>query len=237
MIVIPAIDILGGKCVRLARGRYTTARKVAEDPVKAAKDFEASGAELIHLVDLDGAREGRCVNTETFQQIVENVQVPVQVGGGIRNMETVDYYLEHGVSRVVLGTAAYENKELVMHAIDKYGSKIAVGIDAELGYVKIAGWTESIGISYLELAKISEKMGAQTIIYTDISCDGMLCGPNYEHLKQLRDSLKVNIIASGGIRDIRDIEKLKAIGMHGAICGKSLYDGSLSLYEAVEMAR
>ena len=237
MLVVPAIDLLGGKCVRLSRGRYTTARKVSEDPLQAAKDFVKSGAEWIHLVDLDGARDGRCVNVESFKKIVEKVQVKVEIGGGIRTMETVDYYIKNGASRVVLGTAACEDRTFVNQAIEKYGDKIAIGIDAELGCVKVSGWLEDSGCNFIDLAKIAEKMGVQNIIYTDISCDGMLCGPNFAHLQQLRDAVNVNMFASGGIHSLDDIEKLKDMGMYGAICGKALYDGRVSLYEAVQVAK
>lgn len=237
MIILPAIDILGGKCVRLTKGEYGTAEQVAADPVETALSFERAGAEYIHMVDLDGAKEGSRVNSDIYTEVAKRVHVPIEVGGGIRDMDTVDYYISKGIERVIIGSAALKNPPLVKEAVRKYGERIAVGIDALDGMVKTAGWLEGSSVNYIDLAREMEKIGVKYIIFTDISKDGTLTGPNLEQLDALAKSVGINIIASGGIRDIGNIRDLAAMNLYGAICGKSIYSGSLDLKEAIAAAR
>lgn len=236
MIILPAIDILGGKCVRLTKGEYGTAEQVAEDPIETALSFESDGAKFIHMVDLDGAKYGSRRNSEIYEKVAKKVQIPIEVGGGIRDMDTIDYYISKGIERVIIGSAALKNPELVKRAVDKYHERIAVGIDALDGKVKASGWLENSDTNYIELAKAMKNIGAEYIIFTDISKDGTLSGPNYEQLQKLSEAVDVNVIASGGIRDIENIRRLTEMKLYGAICGKSIYSGSLSLKEAIEVA-
>ena len=233
MIILPAIDLLDGKCVRLEKGRYTTARKVAEDPLKAASDFQNSGAEYLHMVDLDGACAGCRFNQEIISQIVRKVQIPIELGGGIRNMETVDFYMQLGISRVIIGSAALKDPVLVERAVSKYGERIAVGIDAEAGYVKAEGWTQGSDIYFTDLAKKMEIIGVKYIIFTDIDKDGTLEGPNFKQLEELQKAVNANVIASGGMHDLDDIYRLKKMDLYGAICGKSIYSGRIILGDAI----
>ncbi len=237
MIILPAIDILAGECVRLFKGEYGTARKVANDPVQTIKDFEASGAQFIHLVDLDGAKRGEKTNAELFIKLAKVANVPLELGGGIRDMETVKFYLDGGISRIILGSAALKNKDFCKMAVDKYGEKIAVGIDAKNGYVSTSGWLETSDVDYIEFAKEMEKIGVRNIIFTDISKDGTLEGPNLEMLSALQNSVNIDITASGGVKDIDDIKNLKAMNLYGAIAGRSIYDGTLDLREAIEVCK
>lgn len=236
MIILPAIDILGGRCVRLTQGEYGTAEQVAEDPLETARSFESDGAKFIHMVDLDGAKYGSRRNSEIYEKVAKKVQIPIEVGGGIRDMDTIDYYISKGIERVIIGSAALKNPELVKRAVDKYHGRIAVGIDALDGKVKTSGWLENSDTDYIELAKAMKNIGVEYIIFTDISKDGTLSGPNYEQLQKLSEAVDVNIIASGGIRDIENIRRLTEMKLFGAICGKSIYSGSLSLKEAIEVA-
>ena len=235
MIILPAIDICGGQCVRLVRGEFDTAHKVAEDPLQTALAFRAAGADWLHMVDLDGAREGRPVNTELFTETAEKSGLKVEVGGGIRSMETVERYLEAGVSRVILGSAALSNPALVCESTRKYGEKIAVGIDARNRMVSADGWLRDSQMDFIELARRMEQLGVDCIIFTDISKDGTLSGPNLEQLRELSETVCCKIVASGGISDIKDIEALGRLGLYGAICGKALYSGRLELAEAVRV--
>ena len=189
------------------------------------------------MVDLNGARDGRIVNNEIYEKVVKNVHVPIEVGGGIRNIETVDYYISKGINRVIIGSAALTNPELVKTAVEKYGDRIAVGIDAENGMVKTAGWLEKSNVYFIDLARKMQDIGVKYVIFTDISKDGTLSGPNTAQLDELSKSVDINIIASGGIHDINDIVKLKNMNLYGAICGKSIYSGSLDLKEAIEIAK
>ena len=233
MIILPAIDIKNGECVRLVKGDFDTAHKVAEDPLKTAQDFEASGAQWIHMVDLEGALEGKLQNAPIYLRIAENTSLKVEVGGGIRDMKAVDYYLSNGISRVILGSVAVENPVFVKEAVDKYGEKIAVGIDAKNGKVATRGWLTVGEDDYISFATQMEALGVSTIIFTDISKDGTLEGPNTEQLEALSKAVSCNIIASGGICNIEDIKTLCALNLYGAICGKSIYSGTLNLTEAV----
>lgn len=236
MIILPAIDICGGQCVRLLRGDFGTAEKVAEDPLETALSFRAAGADWLHMVDLDGAKAGRPVNTAIFTQAAEKSGLKVEVGGGIRSMETVEAYLAAGVSRVILGSAALSNPALVAEAAGRYGDRIAVGIDAKNRMVSADGWLNDSRVDFIELAKGVEQMGVGCIIFTDISKDGTLSGPNLEQLDELRRAVGCRVIASGGISDIEDIRALRQLDIYGAICGKSLYSGRLDLAEAIKEA-
>lgn len=238
MIILPAIDIRGGQCVRLYKGDFATAEKVAEDPLATAQSFAQAGAAWLHTVDLDGAVEGRPVNKAVFEQIVRRTPLKVEVGGGIRNMDTIAAYLDAGVSRVILGSAALSDPALVAEAIELYGSDaIAVGIDAREGIVQAQGWLAASTVHYIDLARAMTEIGVETIIFTDISRDGTLSGPNLEQLTALQQAVGGQIIASGGIRDLEDIKALRAAGLYGAICGKSLYKGTLDLAQAIQAAR
>lgn len=236
MIILPAIDICGGQCVRLLRGDFGTAEKVAEDPLETALSFRAAGADWLHMVDLDGAKAGRPVNTAIFTQAAEKSGLKVEVGGGIRSMETVEAYLAAGVSRVILGSAALSNPDLVEEAAGRYGDRIAVGIDAKNRMVSADGWLNDSRVDFIELARRVEQMGVGCIIFTDISKDGTLSGPNLEQLDELRRAVGCRVIASGGISDIEDIRALRQLDIYGAICGKSLYSGRLDLAEAIKEA-
>jgi len=239
MIILPAIDIMDGKCVRLVQGDYGTASKVAENPVETAKYFYDCGAEYIHMVDLDGAKFGSPKNAEIFTEVAKRVNIPIELGGGIRNMQTVGYYLNNGISRVILGSAILNDKKFAEEAVLKYGEKIAVGIDAKNRKVKTSGWLVENEVDFVELAKEMARIGVKNIIYTDISKDGMLSGVNFEHCKELKNALPsdVNITASGGVRNIDDILQLCSLDIYGVICGKSIYSGTLDLKEAVKTAR
>ena len=229
MIILPAIDILGGKCVRLYKGEYDTARQVANDAEETVKNFASAGAKYIHMVDLDGAKQGSAVNRDLFARVVKATEVPIELGGGIRNMETVDMYFDIGISRVILGSAALRDRAFLKSALNKYGDKIAVGIDAKNGKVSVAGWLEDSENDYIEFAKEMEYEGVKNIIFTDISKDGTLSGPNFEQLSLLSQSVKCDITASGGIRNQEDIDKLSQMNLYGAIVGRAIYDNTFSL--------
>ncbi|MCL2160004.1 MAG: 1-(5-phosphoribosyl)-5-[(5-phosphoribosylamino)methylideneamino]imidazole-4-carboxamide isomerase [Oscillospiraceae bacterium] len=239
MIIIPAIDILDAQCVRLVRGEYGSAQKVAEDPLATAKYFESCGAKYIHMVDLNGAKEGKPVNAEIFIKLAGSVNVPVELGGGIRDMEAIDYYIQNGISRIILGSAILKNKDFAKEAAKKHGEKIAAGIDAKNRKVQTSGWLEENEIDFTELAMEMAKIGIKNIIYTDISVDGTLKGANLEHYKELKNILPsgVDITASGGVGSMQDIKCLCELGIYGAICGKAIYSGDLDLKEAIEYTR
>ena len=239
MIILPAIDIKDGNCVRLFKGDFSTVEKVAADYMETAKGFETAGASWIHMVDLDGAKEGRPVNQHIYEDVAAKTGLKVEVGGGIRNLETIDTYLKSGVERVILGSAALKNPQLVKDAVQKFGSQhIVVGIDAKNGMVATEGWLEESDTDYITLAKEMIAVGVQYFIVTDIAKDGTLSGVNLEQLKDLRDATegKCNIIASGGVHTIADIRGCKELGLYGTICGKSIYKGTLDLREAIALA-
>lgn len=238
MVIFPAIDIKDGTCVRLFKGDFGTAEKVAEDPLETALSFKADGAEWIHMVDLDGALEGERKNSGIFLDIAARSGLKVELGGGIRTMKDISFYIENGISRVILGSAAITNPKLVEEAVNEFGGdSIAVGIDARGRKVMAQGWTEESELDYIDLAKRMDDMGVNYIIYTDIDRDGTLSGVNISHLLMINKAVMCNIIASGGINNIEDIKELGRNGIYGAICGKSLYKGTLSLKEAVEYSR
>lgn len=236
MLIFPAIDIKNGECVRLKKGDMNTAHKVAENFLDTALSFKQAGAAWIHMVDLDGAVNGKRINTSVFTETAAKSGLKVEVGGGIRKAEDVEYYLSRGIERVIIGSAALNNPQLVSDCINEYGSeKIVLGIDARNGMVAAEGWVKTSEISYIELAKRMEEKGVKYIIFTDIGRDGMLSGPNLEQLFALNDAVSCNIVASGGIKDIEDIKAVRDGGLYGVICGKSIYSGTLSLKEAVKV--
>ena len=237
MVILPAVDIMDGKPVRLYKGDFSTAHQVAEGALKTALDFEKAGAEWIHMVDLYGSLMKKRVNEKIFLSVAENTALKVEVGGGIRTMQDIDFYISSGISRVILGSVALKDPELVKKAVNAYGDKIAVGIDAKNGYAAAEGWTQTSDIYFTQLAKKMEQCGVKTIIYTDISKDGTLSGPNLEQLDEINSAVSCDIIASGGVTDIDDIKALKSLGLYGAICGKSIYSGSLDLKQALEVCK
>lgn len=237
MIIIPAIDIKDGECVRLIKGDYSTAQKVADDAVRTALSFKSAGAEWIHVVDLDGAKSAKPENLDLILRLLKGSGLKMEVGGGIRNMATIDNYLSSGISRVILGTAAVNNNDFVKEAVLKYGEKIAVGIDAKKGIVEQNGWTESTNVNYIEMAEQMESVGVKYIIFTDISRDGTQTGPNLDMLDKINRDVSCNIIASGGVSSLKDIANLQDLGLYGAISGKAIYSGMLSLNEAVKFCQ
>jgi phosphoribosylformimino-5-aminoimidazole carboxamide ribotide isomerase len=240
LIIIPAIDIKSGQCVRLAQGDFNRVTVFADNPIDMALSWEQKGAEFIHVVDLDGSVAGLPRNAAIIIDIVKQVNVPVQVGGGIRNMETIDYYLENGVAAVILGTAALQDEELVRAAGKKYPGKIILGIDALDGMVAIQGWTQKTQQSAVELAARYENCGIRAIVYTDIKRDGMEAGVNIEATKALAMAVNIPVIASGGVATIADVEKLlaeKGCVFSGVIIGRALYTGAISLTEAIDKCK
>ncbi len=238
MIIIPAVDIKGGRCVRLEQGRMDAETVYSEDPVEVASRWASAGAELIHMVDLDAAVTGRPVNFDIVERIISTTGVPVQVGGGIRDANIAGIYLAlGGVKRVILGTAAYEDPGLVKELAGKYPGRVAVGIDARGGKVAIKGWLDVTDQDAVTLAREFEGLGIACIIYTDISRDGMLAGPNLEATKEMTEAVDIPIVASGGISSIEDIKLLKGLKLKGAIIGKALYSGAIELKQAIAKAR
>jgi len=236
MIILPAIDLKDGQCVRLKKGDYATAYKVAEDAVETAKGFLSAGARLIHMVDLDGAKSGSSVNYDVVRRVIDRTSAAVELGGGIRSMEDIKFALSLGVSRVVIGSAAVRNPHFVKEAAAAYGERIAVGIDARGGTVRTEGWLNDSGEDYIKFAQKMEGYGVKTIIFTDIEKDGMLDGPNFTQLEALRAAVSCTIVASGGVSTLDDVRKLKALGMDEAIAGKAVYTGSLDLAAAIREA-
>ena len=237
MIIFPAIDIMNKKPVRLYKGEFSTAKQVAENALETAKAFKKAGAGWIHTVDLDGSLKKERVNSDVFLEIARETSLKVEVGGGIRSLEDIEFYLSNGIERVILGSVALKNPSLVKEAVGEFGERIAVGIDASNGYAAAEGWTESSNVYFTDLAKQMEDFGVKTIIYTDISKDGTLSGPNLSQLKEINNAVSCNIIASGGITDINDIIALRNEGLYGAICGKSIYNSTLDLREAIEICK
>ncbi|HHW45868.1 MAG TPA: 1-(5-phosphoribosyl)-5-[(5-phosphoribosylamino)methylideneamino]imidazole-4-carboxamide isomerase [Clostridiales bacterium] len=236
MVILPAIDIKNGQCVRLYKGDFGTAERVSEDPIKTAESFKAKGAQWLHIVDLDGALEGKPVNSDIIASVIRSTGLFVEIGGGIRSMDDIDFYINLGASRVILGSSAIDKPDLIKQAVREYGDKIAVGIDAKNGKVSGNAWLLDTEIDYIDHARRMDQLGVQYIIFTDISKDGTLSGPNLDQLKKLNTAVSCNIIASGGITNINDIRKLLNLNVYGAICGKSIYKGTLSLEEAIEIA-
>lgn len=232
MLIIPAIDIKNGKCVRLTQGDFSREKIYNENPIDVAKKFEEAGAEMIHVVDLDGAKDGVMKNKTVVKHIAKSVQIPVEVGGGIRDKKTIDELLSY-VLRIILGTAAIENKAFLQQVLNDYGNKIAVSLDAKNGIVTTKGWIETTDVDVFEYIKELETMGVKTIIYTDIARDGTLSSPNFESIQKLRTMFKGFLIASGGVSSMEDITKLKELGVDGVIIGKALYENKLKLQDAI----
>lgn len=240
MIIFPAIDIRGGKCVRLFKGDFAQETVFADNPVDMARRWEREGGEFLHIVDLDGAKKGSPQNLAVIKEILSAVKIPCELGGGIRTLEAVDEVLSLGVERVILGSAAVKNPQLVENACAKYGERIVVGIDAKDGNAAIDGWGVTAEISALELACRMKKLGVKTIIYTDISRDGTLTGVNVDATAELARQSGLKIIASGGVTRLDDITALRAHesdGIEGAIVGRAIYTGDLSLADAIAAAR
>lgn len=236
MIILPAIDIKDGNCVRLFKGDYSTVQKVAENYMDTARSFEEAGAKWIHMVDLDGAKDASQQNKEIFINVAKDTGLKVEVGGGIRSLDTVEMYLKNGISRVIIGSAAVKNPALVKDAVKEYGDRIAVGVDARGGYVATEGWLESSDVYFTDLAKAMSDVGVKYIIFTDISKDGTLSGVNSAQLDEINRACSANIIASGGVHTIDDIIACRRLGLYGTICGKSIYSGTLDLKYAIAEA-
>lgn len=235
MQIIPAVDIKNGKCVRLTQGKADTTIVYEEDPLKAALKWQEQGAQYLHIVDLDGAFTGEPVNFITVKNILSNIKIPAEIGGGIRTLETIKKYIDIGADRVILGTRIAASTEFLRQAVDLYADKIAVSIDASGGKIVVEGWVKITDTPAIDLAKKTKGIGVKTIIYTDIAVDGTLKGPNFKGIKELANAIKSGIIASGGISSIEDIQKIKKIkGVAGAIIGKALYTGKINLDEALK---
>ena len=237
MRIFPAIDLYEGKAVRLLKGDYNAVTVYSENPLEIAKDFENSGATELHTVDLEGARDGGTPNIELIKSFVENTNLNVEVGGGIRSMDTVKAYLDAGVRRVILGTAAVTDREFLQEAVDTYGDKIAVGADIKDGKVAIKGWVEKSEYSTFEFFEMLEEIGVSTVICTDISKDGAMQGTNRELYKDLSEKFSVNIIASGGVSSLDDVKALNEMNLFGAIIGKAYYTGAIKINEALEVTK
>ena len=237
MYIYPAIDLYEGKAVRLFKGDYARMEVFSDDPAAVAADFKACGAERVHLVDLEGAKSGTTPNLETVLKIRESSGLFCEIGGGIRSMEVAARYLESGIDRVILGTAAVTDRAFLTAAVERYGERIAVGVDIRDGYVAIKGWTEKSSLEAFAFCKDMQELGVRTLICTDISKDGAMKGTNHELYRKLSSELDLDIVASGGVSAIEDVKKLAALGIHGAIIGKAYYTGAIDLKEAVEVAR
>ena len=235
MNIIPAIDLIGGKAVRLQKGDYNKVTVYSDDPAEVAKSFAQSGAKYLHVVDLDGAKSGKADNYQTIKKIIEAADLSVEVGGGIRNMDTVKLYAEAGVDRIIIGTAALTDPAFLEEAVRTYGEKITVGVDIKDGMVAIKGWTEISEMSCNEFCKRLEALGVKTVICTDISKDGMMSGTNLELYRALNRDFSIQIIASGGVSTLDDVRALKEMKVFGAILGKALYTGAIDLSEAVRI--
>lgn len=237
MIIFPAIDIIDGKPVRLYKGDFSTAKQVAADALETAYGFVKAGCEWIHMVDLDGSLKKEPVNADTFIAVAKETSLKVELGGGIRTMKDIDFYINNNISRIILGSVALKNPDLVKEAVQEFGDAIAVGIDAKNGYVATEGWVEGSDVYFTDLAKRMEDMGVKTIIFTDIGKDGTLSGPNLEQLVEINNAVSCDITASGGVTSMGDILALRDKKLYGAICGKSIYEGTLQLRDAVEVCR
>lgn len=236
MNIFPAIDLYGGKAVRLYKGDYAQMTVYSDTPYEVALDFERQGAKFLHLVDLEGAKSGLTPNLETIKAIIEKTDLFTEVGGGIRNIETVRTYLNAGVDRVILGTAAVTDPEFLKAAVSEYGEKIAVGADIKDGKIAIKGWTETADYTVDSFFEYIESVGVKTVICTDISKDGAMKGTNHALYRELCEKFGVRIIASGGVSSIDDVRRLTSLGIYGAIIGKAYYTGAINLSEAIEVA-
>ena len=237
MHIFPAIDLYDKKAVRLYKGDYAQMTVYSDNPIEIARDFEAAGARFIHMVDLEGARDGSTPNLSVVADVAQNTSLFVEIGGGIRDMETVDKYLSAGVSRVILGTAAVNDEAFLKAAVDKHGDKIAVGADVKDGYIAIKGWLEQSAYTLEAFLTKMQTIGVKTVICTDISKDGAMKGTNRELYRQLSAQFDMNIVASGGVSTMEDIRALAGMGLYGAIIGKAYYTGAIDLREAIEVAK
>ncbi|OFI05361.1 1-(5-phosphoribosyl)-5-[(5-phosphoribosylamino)methylideneamino] imidazole-4-carboxamide isomerase [Clostridium acetireducens DSM 10703] len=237
MIILPAIDLKNGKCVRLYQGKISSSQVVADSAVDTALKFKEMGAKNLHIVDLDGAFSGELKNLDVVEKIVKKVDIPIELGGGIRDIETIEAILKKGVNKVILGTSALKKPNMVKEAIKKYGDKIIVGIDAKNEMVSTEGWVDVSSVNYIDFAKEMEKLEVKTIVFTDISKDGALKGPNFNQIYKLKEKVSCNIIASGGVTSIEDITKLRDMNLYGAIVGKAIYSGNVNLKQAVNLCK
>ena len=237
MILLPAIDLYEKMAVRLFKGDYANMTVYSKNPIEVAWDFEAKGAKYIHMVDLEGAKDGTTPNLSVVEQVAKETSLFVEIGGGIRNMETVQRYLDAGVSRVILGTAAVNDEAFLQAAVTKYGEKIAVGADVKDGCIAIKGWLEKSAVTLEDFLQKMEALGVKNVICTDISRDGAMRGTNLELYKVLSKKYKLDITASGGVSTMDDIRKLREMGIYGAIIGKAYYTGAIDLKEALEVAK
>ncbi len=236
MKIFPAIDLYGGKAVRLYKGDYNEMTVYSHNPAEIALDFKKQGAKFMHLVDLEGAKTGGTPNLETIKKIISSTDLFTQVGGGIRSLDVIEKYITAGVNRVILGTSAVTDREFLIKALKLYGDKIAVGVDIKDGFVAIKGWTEKSSIDGFEFMKELERLGVKTVICTDISKDGAMQGTNHALYKKLSEELSINVIASGGVSSLGDIIKLKDQNVYGAIIGKAYYVKAINLKDAIEVA-
>lgn len=237
MKVIPAIDIIGGKAVRLFQGDYNKTDFIGQDVLELAKSFVDSGADLIHLVDLDGAKVGKLVNKETILEVIKTLKVDVEVGGGIRNYDDIKALIDGGVARVILGTVAIENRDLLVKVIKDFADKIAVAVDFKDGYICTKGWIDKSDVHYMDLIKDMEAIGVSNIIVTDISKDGTLAGSNVGIIKDISGATKIDVTASGGVKDINDIIALKSLDVYGCIVGKAIYSKTIDIKEAINLCK
>ncbi len=238
MLIIPAIDIKEGKCVRLREGQFSETEIFSNDPITVAMSWVDKGAQLLHIVDLDGARYGELTNISLLEQIIEKVNIPVQVGGGIRSYKEASKLIDLGASRIILGTILWKYKSLAKRLFEEFPEQIIAGIDARDGHVAIEGWQNVLSIDALDFAGEMEKLGARRIIYTDIKRDGTLKGPNVANIKRMVKKLNIPLIVSGGIAsltDIKELKKFEALGIEGIIIGKALYKGNILLEEALKL--
>jgi len=236
MLIIPAIDIKNGKCVRLTQGDFKREKVYADNPVIIAKQWEAQGAEMLHVVDLNGAKDGNPINFEIIKKIAKSVSIPIQVGGGVRNKETVNALLSTGVYRIVLGTIALENLQELKNILKAFSQQIIIGLDAKNGQLMKKGWIEKSSEGTIATALKLERFGVQRFVYTDVSKDGTLTEPNYKEIANIAKNIIVPVIAGGGITTIASIKQLKSIGVEGVILGKALYEGKIDLKEALNVS-
>lgn len=236
MIILPAIDLKNGECVRLYQGDFDTVERVADSAIDTALTFQKQGAAWLHMVDLDAALTGQRTNEEVVLSVMKETNLKVEIGGGIRKIQDIDFYINAGISRVILGSVAVSNPDFVKEAVKEFDNHVAVGIDAKNEMVAAHGWTTVSNMHYLDLARFMEDAGVEYIIYTDISKDGMLEGPNLNQLKAINEAVSCHIIASGGITNSEDIKNTKALDVYGTICGRSIYAGTLSVEDAINIA-
>lgn len=238
MIVIPAIDIKNGKCVRLYQGKYDREEIFLDDPIYAAKQWESQGAEIIHIIDLDGAREGKRKNNDIIEKIVETVGIPIQLGGGIRTYEDAKYLLDNGVERIILGTISVNNLELVKKLLDEFGAdRIIVAVDSRGEKVFVKGWLKGTSLNCYEFSKRIETLGIKIILFTSIEKDGTLKGPNFEAIGKMVRTVDISILVAGGVCSLEDLQRLSEIGVEGVVIGKALYKNCFTLKEAIECTK